>query len=179
MVTERKSRRRRRKKILCRKDGSLYDVNERRRISAADLRDYVRDGGLFEARREESGADCTYEVLQSVVGVGLLNNLVPGMGGGPLPGLAGLGRLGGLVGGAGPLGALGGAGSLGDLARLLGDHGDRGGGRDRGWDDWDEPTPPKRRPPDEGDWAEGDWDDRRRRPPRRDSRDWASDPDFD
>src|SRR2546421_7315019 len=85
MATEPKSRRRRRKKILRKDDGSLYDVSERRRITIAELRDYVRDGGLFEARRQEGGADCTYEVLQSVMGVGLLENLVPGMGGGSLP----------------------------------------------------------------------------------------------
>ena len=90
MATEPKSRRRRRKKILRKTDGSLYDATERRRITPAELRDYVRDGGLFEARRQENGADCTYEVLQGVVGAGLLQNLVPGMGGGPLSGLGGL-----------------------------------------------------------------------------------------
>ena len=74
MATEPKSRRRRRKKILRKNDGSLYDATERRRITHTELRDYVRDGGLFEARRQEGGADCTYEVLQSVMGVGLLEN---------------------------------------------------------------------------------------------------------
>src|SRR5882724_2636993 len=135
MATEPKSRRRRRKKILRRNDGSLYDATERRRITPAELRDYVRDGGLFEARRQENGADCTYEVLQGVVGTGLLQNLVPGMGGGALPGVGGLSALAG--GGGGALGALGGAAGLADLARVLGDQAGRSG--DRGWDDWDEP----------------------------------------
>src|SRR2546421_263594 len=128
MATEPKSRRRRRKKILRKDDGSLYDVSERRRITTAELRDYVRDGGLFEARRQEGGADCTHEVLQSVMGVGLLENLVPGMGGGSLPGLGGLGALAG----GGPLGALGGGGALGELARLVADNLARGG-PDWGW----------------------------------------------
>src|SRR6266542_2813717 len=123
MATEPKSRRRRRKKILRKNDGSLYDATERRRITPTELRDYVRDGGLFEARRQENGADCTYEVLQGVVGVGFLQNLVPGMGGGPLSGLGGLSALAG--GGGGALGALGGAGGLADLVRVLGN--ERGG----------------------------------------------------
>jgi hypothetical protein len=195
MATEPKSRRRRRKKILRKNDGSLYDATERRRITHAELRDYVRDGGLFEARRHENGADCTYEVLQSVVGVGLLENLVPGIGGGSLPGLGGLGALAG----GGPLGALtGGGGGLGELARLVGDQVARGGDRDDG--DWD---PPRRRPhrrssadwgADDDDWSDGSG--RRRRssadrgwrdtessdPPRRSHRsdpDWDPDPDFD
>src|SRR5947207_332774 len=146
MATEPKSRRRRRKKILRKDDGSLYDVSERRRITTAELRDYVRDGGLFEARRQEGGADCTYEVLQSVVGVGLLENLVPGMGGGSFPGLGGLGALAG----GGQLGALGGGGALGELARLVGDHVARGG--DRNGDDWEEPRRRSRRRP-SGDWG--------------------------
>jgi hypothetical protein len=196
MATEPKSRRRRRKKILRKNDGSLYDVTERRRISPAELREYVRDGGLFVARRHENGADCTYEVLQSVIGLGLLENLVPGMGGGSLPGLGGLGGLSALAGG-GPLGALTGGGGLGELGRLVGDHDARNGDRD---DDWDEPRRrskrrsseewgrdaddwserdgrPSRRADDRG-WADTDWSD----PPRRSHRpdpDWASDPDFD
>ena len=177
MATEPKSRRRRRKKILRKNDGSLYDATERRRITAAELRDYVRDGGLFEARRQETGADCTYEVLQSVVGAGLLEQLAPGLGGGPLSGLGGLGALAG--GGGGALGALGGGGGLADLVRLLGN--DRGGGR---WDDDDDPPRrAARRSADRG-WGDGDWGDRpkskhRRDEHRSDDPDWASDPDFD
>src|SRR5438045_2269893 len=100
MSTEPKSRRRRRKKILRKNDGSLYDATEQCRITATELRDYVRDGGLFEARRQESGADCTYEVLQSVLGTGMLETLVPGLGGGPLSSLGGLAGLGGRRSGA-------------------------------------------------------------------------------
>jgi hypothetical protein len=174
MATEPRSRRRRRKKILCQSDGSLYDVSERRRISPSELRDHVRDGGLFEARRQESGRDCTYEVLQEVIGRGLLQSFVPGLGGG----LPGLGGLAGLAGGGGALGALG---SLGGLVKALGDR-----ANDRGWEDWDEaPRRSRRRPSDgpgradsqgransgsaggdwaggdsaDGDWADGDWAD--------------------
>jgi len=45
MNDPRPARRRRRKKILRRSDGSLYDVSERRPISVVELREYVRDGG--------------------------------------------------------------------------------------------------------------------------------------
>jgi hypothetical protein len=173
MATEPKSRRRRRKKILRKNDGSLFDATERRRITPAELRDYVRDGGLFEARRQENGADCTYEVLQGVVGTGLLQNLVPGMGGGALPGLGGLSALAG--GGGGALGALGGAAGLADLARVLGDQAGRSG--DRGWDDWDEPRRRSTRhsSSDRG-WDDGD-DDGSAAPRR--SRHWDSDPEFE
>jgi hypothetical protein len=174
MATEPKSRRRRRKKILRKNDGSLFDATERRRITPAELRDYVRDGGLFEARRQENGADCTYEVLQGVVGAGFLQNLVPGMGGGTLPGLGGLGAL---AGGGGALGALGGSGGLADLARVLGEHAGRGDGH---WDDWEEPRRRStRHSADDRRGDEGDWSDAPRRPHRRDSADWAPDPDFD
>ena len=176
MATEPKSRRRRRKKILRKNDGSLYDVNQRRRITQAELRDYVRDGGLFEARRHENGADCTYEVLQGVVGVGLLENLVPGMGS-SLPGLGGLGGLGALTGGGG----------LGDLARLVGDQVARGGDRDAdGWaeprrrprrgssgdwgaedGDWSDPSGGRRRSSGDRGWRNTDWSDPPRLPPRR------------
>jgi hypothetical protein len=132
------------------------------------------------------------------LGVCLLENLVPGIGGGSLPGLGGLGGLGALAGG-GPLGALtGGGGGLGELARLVGDQVARGGDRDA--DGWDEPRRRTHRRS-SGDWADdnGDWSDRSGRPrrssadrgwheddrsdpPRRSHRaddDWASDPDFD
>lgn len=164
MATEPKSRRRRRKKILRKTDGSLFDATERRRITPGELRDYVRDGGLFEARRQENGADCTYEVLQSVLGVGMLESLVPGLGGNPLAGLPGLGGL----------SALGNNGALAELGRLLGN-----GRDDRGWDDWDEPRRKSQRRSDgDRDWADGEWsEDPPKREPRRD-RDWA-DPDHD
>ena len=160
MSTEPKSRRRRRKKILRKNDGSLYDATEHRRITPIELRDYVRDGGLFEARRQESGADCTYEVLQSVLGTGMLETLVPGLGGGPLSSLGGLAGLGGL-------GRLANGGGLGDLARFL----DSARGGDGARDDWDDP--PRRSPRRSGDegWDEGGSSQERRRGPRRD-RDW-------
>ncbi|MGH9005387.1 MAG: hypothetical protein ACRDYV_19870 [Acidimicrobiia bacterium] len=127
------SRRRFRKRIVRRHDGTLLDRSERRRISATELRDYIRDGGLFEARREESGADCTYEVLRDVMGTGLLEGMVPNLGANPL---SGLGALGALTGGSSGLGGLGGA--AGELARLarLASTDDRD--RDRDWVDWDD-----------------------------------------
>ena len=144
MATEPKSRRRRRKKIVRRDDGSLFDASERCRITPAELRDHLRDGGLFEARRQGSGTDCTYEVLQSVVGTGMVQNLVPGMGAGPLGGLGG--------GGGGLLGALGGAAGLAEVVRALGDERDRG--RDGDWAGWDDEEPPQRRRPSDGrGWA--------------------------
>jgi hypothetical protein len=168
--TEPRSRRRRRKKIVRRDDGSLFDATERRRITPAELRDYIRDGGLFEARRQGSGTDCTYEVLQSVLGASMLQNLVPGLGAGPLSGL-------GLGGGGGPLGALAGNGGLADLARLLGDEARR---RQRDFDDdWDEPRRGGRRPSDDGGWREGNRLAEEGRPAERDKLDWADEPDFD
>jgi hypothetical protein len=182
MATEPKSRRRQRKKVLRKNDGSLYDATERRRITAGELRDYVRDGGLFEARWQDTGADCTYEVLQDVLGVSLLQSLVPGMGGGGIPGL------GALAGGGGALGALGGAAGLAEIVRALGESPGR---RDPGWDDWDEaPRRSSRRGgSDHRAWADRDWSDARRDaggssdpprgPARRDGDDWAGDPGSD
>jgi hypothetical protein len=171
MNDPRPARRRRRKKILRRSDGSLYDVSERRPISVVELREYVRDGGFFEARREGTGADCTHEILQGIVGTGLLENLLPGMsGGGPL---SGLGALGALAGGGGGLGALGnGSEGLPQLARLLGDD------RNHRESDWDYHDEPRRSPRRDHRRREG-WDD----PPRRrsehdvdDRRDWWDEP---
>ena len=143
MPTDSRSRRRRPKRILCRNDGSLYDVSERRRITPTQLRDYLSDGGLFEARRQESGADCTFEVLQGVVGSGLLGNMVPGLGGsGPL---SGLGPLGALAGGLGPLGALSErSAGLDQIVRLL-QEGSIDRGPDRRWDEEEEPPVRTRR----------------------------------
>jgi len=179
MATEPKSRRRRRKKIVRRDDGSLWDATERRRITAAELRDHVRDGGLFEARRQGSGTDCTYEVLQNVLGLGMLQNLVPGMGSGGLGGA--LGGLGGLSGGGGALDALRAAGGLAEVARALGEDGGRG--RDRDWDDWsdDDRGRRSRRVSEGRAWASDDWAEPPRRPSKHDRRDpdWADEPDFD
>lgn len=158
MTTEPRSRRRRRKKVIRKTDGSLYDLTERRRISHAELKDYVRDGGLFEARRQDSGADCTYEVLQGMVGAGLAENLVPGLGSSPLSGLGGLGALGALSGGSGGLG------QLGALARLIGEEAPRR-------DDWDEPPRRSRRRGSERDWS--GWDEPRHSSRRQSDRDWG------
>lgn len=155
MATEPKSRRRKRKKVIRRSDGALYDLSERRRITPAELKDYVRDGGLFEARRHESGTDCTYEVLQEVIGTSLLANLLPGLGGG------GGGALGGIV----------------DLVRALGDSGgvSRSGGG--GWDDWEESS---RRPwePDDRGWGDSEPTSEKRKP-WREAIDWADAPEDD
>jgi hypothetical protein len=178
VATEPKSRRRRRKKIVRRDDGSLFDASERRRITAAELRDHVRDGGLFEARRERSGTDCTYEVLTSVMGTGMLQNLVPGLGSGPLGGLGGLGG-----GGGGLLGALGGAAGVADVVRALGEERDRH--RDDDWDDRGDDDRRRRRrraAPSEGrGWPSDEFTESPSRPPKHDrpDRDWASDADFE
>lgn len=201
-----RNRRQRRKKILRRRDGSLYDLTEDRRISAAELRDHVRSGGYFEARRYETGEDCTYELLQSMIGTGLLETYVPGYGG-----TSGLGPLGALSGGSGLLGAVtgrsDGLGPLAQIARVLADDTvagdwsrDRSDGRrryrDAGWHDWDDP-PRWRREPGWDDrprrsrhdgWGDGDdrprgygdsdWDgDRDDRPGRYRHNDWDDDPD--
>jgi hypothetical protein len=171
MATEPKSRRRRRKKVLRKTDGSLYDVTERRRITPAELRDYVREGGLFEARRQETGSDCTYEVLREVVGAGMLETLVPGLGGGPLSALGGLGGLGALGGGGGALGG------LGQIARLLGDEGRRSG--DGGWNDWDEGSRRSKRRGDDRGWGDDRQVSDRSRRGDDDDRGWDFDPDAD
>ena len=167
MATEPKSRRRRRQKILQRNDGALYDATERRRISHAELRDYVRDGGLFEARRHESGADCTYEVLQSVMGVGMLQNLVPGLSGGGIPGLGGLSAL----------ANGGGGGGLAEIARVLGER--VGGSGQRGWENWDDrPKRASRRSNDDRGWGAEERSGKSKRSHRYDNPDWASDTDW-
>jgi len=48
MATEPKSRRRRRKKILRKTDGSLFDATERRRITPAELRAFLEQGTLLK-----------------------------------------------------------------------------------------------------------------------------------
>lgn len=76
--------------VLRRSDGSLYDVAGQRPITASELRDHVSDGGLFEARREDSNADCTLEVLSEIAGAGAPEQLVPGVGNGALSALSAL-----------------------------------------------------------------------------------------
>ena len=172
MAVEPKSRRRHRKKVIRKNNGSLFDATERRKISAEELRAYVRDGGLFEARRKESGDDCTYEVLQEIMGMGLLQSLIPGLGSGGLGG--GLGALTGLGGGGGPIAALGGPAGVANLLRALNDS----SSSDGDWDDWDEPPRRSKSRSDDGSWAEADWAEGGRDKPRRARRsgspDWAS-----
>ena len=167
MATEPRSRRRRRKKILRKNDGSLYDATERRRITPAELRDYLRGGGLFEASSHENGTDCTYEVLQDIVGAGFLQSIVPGLGGGPLAAL-GLGALGG----GGPLSALGGADGAANLIRILGEQPGRSD-----WDDhWEEPRRRTAVRRDAADRVQGEQGEAPRRRSWRDADDWRSEP---
>ncbi len=65
-------------------DGTLRDVNDRRRIGIDELRDDLRAGRYFRARTESSDADCTHEVLCQILAAGAL----PGSNAGA--GLAGL-----------------------------------------------------------------------------------------
>jgi hypothetical protein len=77
-------------------DGGLYDVDERRRVSVAELRDELRTGRRFRASRHDSGANCTNEVLAEVLQAGVFPG-VKGEG-------AGLGA--GVSAGMGPLAAV-------------------------------------------------------------------------
>ncbi|HUR48710.1 MAG TPA: hypothetical protein VMY88_04135 [Acidimicrobiales bacterium] len=91
------TRRRPRRKIVCRSDGSMFDVEQRRRISVEELRDHLVGGGNFEAETEETGRDCTFEVLRKLMGGGALDPM-SAQGGLPLPGLGSLGVLTDLMG---------------------------------------------------------------------------------
>jgi hypothetical protein len=51
-------------------DGSLYDVDERRRVELSELCDDVRAGRYFRAARHTSGENCTQEVLAQVLAAG-------------------------------------------------------------------------------------------------------------
>ena len=130
------SRRKNRKRVLLREDGELFDLSERRPISVADLREYLLDGGLFEARTKESGRDCTYEVLRKLVGGQLMGGVLPGLSGNPLAAAGG---------GGGKLEA------LASVLRLL----DSGGGGRGNWDrdTWDD-EPPRRRKAESRGWDE-------------------------
>jgi polyhydroxyalkanoate synthesis regulator protein len=48
-------------------DGALYDADEQRLVTLAELRDEVRNGRRFRAFRHDTGADCTYEVLANIL----------------------------------------------------------------------------------------------------------------
>jgi hypothetical protein len=71
-------------------DGSLYDLDEHRRISPAELRQEVCGGRRFRAQRHDTGLDCTYEVLAE------LARTAPQIGMGPEAGMMGA-LVGGLV----------------------------------------------------------------------------------
>ena len=49
-------------------DGTLYDLDERRTISIAELAEDVRAGRRFKARQDGSDRDCTQQVLLQVLG---------------------------------------------------------------------------------------------------------------
>jgi hypothetical protein len=75
------SRRRPRKHVVRHSDGSLFDTLQGRAITPEELADHLRNGGLFEARREDSGADCTFDVLHRVLEAGSPRTLMPRSGG--------------------------------------------------------------------------------------------------
>lgn len=56
-----------RRRLRRENDGSLFDVDERRRIEIAELAEDVRSGRYFRAARHSSGEDCTQEVLAQVL----------------------------------------------------------------------------------------------------------------
>lgn len=75
----------------------MFDAEQRRRISVEELRDLLVGGENFEAETEETGRDCTMEVLRRLMGGGALDPL-SGHGGLPMPGLGGLGNFADLIG---------------------------------------------------------------------------------
>jgi hypothetical protein len=75
----------------------MFDAEQRRRISVEELRDLLVGGENFEAETEETGRDCTMEVLRRLMGGGALDPL-SGQGGLPMPGLGGLGNFADLIG---------------------------------------------------------------------------------
>jgi|GEM_PF-4073584 len=89
---QRSSRRRDRKRIVVREDGAMFDLSARRPISTTALREYLQDGGLFEAATQQGGRDCTYEVLRKIVGAPDPSRPPPGAPG-PMSALGVLGKL--------------------------------------------------------------------------------------
>lgn len=59
-----------RRRLRQESDGSLYDVEERRRVELSELVDDVRSGRYFRAARHTSGENCTQEVLAQVLAAG-------------------------------------------------------------------------------------------------------------
>lgn len=120
-----------RRRLRRESDGSLFDVDERRRIEPSELADDLRAGRFFRAARHSSGEDCTQEVLAQVLASSL-----------PTPAGAGVGA----------------AGSLGSVVtNLLG--GLVTASSARLFDDEprsDRPVRRRRRSADRADWFEGD-----------------------
>jgi hypothetical protein len=79
-------------------DGSLYDVDERRRVELSELCEDVRSGRFFRAARHTSGENCTQEVLAKVLAAGVPKP--PQSGGAALAGMV-TGVLSGIVNGLG------------------------------------------------------------------------------
>lgn len=75
----------------------MFDVEQRRRISVEELRDLLVGGENIDAETEETGRDCTMEVLRRVMSNGSLDPM-SGQAGLAVPGLATLGTFGHLVG---------------------------------------------------------------------------------
>lgn len=65
------------------RDGSLFDVDEHRQISLAELADDVRDGRRFRVRHADTDQICTQrvllEVLQASVTPGPASSLAAGL----------------------------------------------------------------------------------------------------
>lgn len=54
--------------LMREQDGGLTDVAERRPVADTEVLDDLRAGRPFRARRRDTGADCTIEVLARVLG---------------------------------------------------------------------------------------------------------------
>ncbi len=74
-MTGRASRRSARKQVVRDGAGRLFDESLGRPISRSQLRDYLADGGFFEARRGDTSVDCTVQVLREVLVDGTVADL--------------------------------------------------------------------------------------------------------
>jgi hypothetical protein len=102
------SRRRQPARMLRRDgDGTLYDVDEHRTVSLAELAEEVREGRRFRVHQHSSGRECTQQVLLEVLGAGAPAGALG-------TGIASAGaRVGGL------------AGAVGTIAGAIADHRNR------------------------------------------------------
>ncbi|OLT29287.1 hypothetical protein BJF79_40915 [Actinomadura sp. CNU-125] len=55
------------RRLRYKRDGRLFDLDERRFVDLAELADDVRTGRPFRAQRQGTGAECTNEVLVEVL----------------------------------------------------------------------------------------------------------------